>query len=131
MGLLLIQDMPSLRPLQSKTNANCTVETILPDQTQQQEFVRQLEILVNQHKSYTSIFTWVSSIPTNHFSCLLTPVLPQVIYNEGWGQLIDGYPEYGLTARVKQLDPSRLVDSTTGWYDHGAGDFSVRNLFVN
>lgn len=26
---------------------------------------------------------------------------------------------------VKSLDPTRLVDSTTGWYDHGAGDFSV------
>jgi hypothetical protein len=23
------------------------------------------------------------------------------------------------------LDPTRLVDSTTGWFDHGAGDFSV------
>ena len=62
MGLLLIQDMPSLRPLQSKTDTNCTVETILPDQAQQDEFVRQLELLVNQHKSYPSIFTWVSSI---------------------------------------------------------------------
>ena len=61
-------------------------------------------------------------------SCILTPVLSQVIYNEGWGQLIDGYPEYNLTARVKQLDPSRLVDSTTGWYDHGAGDYSVRMI---
>lgn len=49
----------------------------------------------------------------------------QVVYNEGWGQVIEGYPEYGLTARVKELDPTRLVDSTSGWYDHGAGDFSV------
>ena len=126
MGLLVIQDMPALRPLQSKTLSNCTVETILPDQAQQAEFVRQLELLVNQHKSYTSIFTWVSLIPKKRSSCILTPVLSQVIYNEGWGQLIDGYPEYNLTARVKQLDPSRLVDSTTGWYDHGAGDYSVR-----
>lgn len=39
--------------------------------------------------------------------------------------MIDGYPEYGLTARVKELDPTRLVDSTSGWHDHGAGDFSV------
>lgn len=30
-----------------------------------------------------------------------------------------------MTALVKQLDPTRLVDSTTGWFDHGAGDFSV------
>lgn len=41
------------------------------------------------------------------------------------------YPEFGLTARVKQLDPTRLVDSTTGWYDHGAGDFSVSSSFYS
>lgn len=50
----------------------------------------------------------------------------KIIYNEGWGQLTDYYPEFELTDRVRQLDPTRLVDSTTGWYDHGAGDFSVR-----
>lgn len=125
-GLLVIQDMPALRPLQQKTEANGTMITILPDPAQQQEFVRQLELLVNQHKSYTSIFTWVSFIPTNATLCLLITVLTQIIYNEGWGQLIPGYPEFALTALVKSLDPSRLVDSNTGWFDHGAGDFSVR-----
>lgn len=49
----------------------------------------------------------------------------QVIYNEGWGQITDYFPEIELTKRVKQLDPTRLVDSVTGWYDHGVGDFSV------
>ena len=49
----------------------------------------------------------------------------QVIYNEGWGQVIQGYPEFGLTDIVRSLDPTRLVDSTTGWHDHGAGDYSV------
>jgi len=48
-----------------------------------------------------------------------------MIYNEGWGQVIAGYPEFGLTDRVRQLDPTRLIDSTSGWYDHGAGDYSV------
>lgn len=49
----------------------------------------------------------------------------QVIYNEGWGQITTYYPEFGLTDLVRQLDPTRLIDSVTGWYDHGAGDFSV------
>ncbi|QKX54330.1 uncharacterized protein TRUGW13939_01416 [Talaromyces rugulosus] len=102
LGLMVIQDMPALRPLQS----------ILPNDAQQQEFVRQLEVLVNQLKSYPSIVTWV-------------------IYNEGWGQLIEGYPEFALTDLVKQLDPTRLVDSTTGWYDHGAGDFSDNHHYAN
>ncbi|RMJ23724.1 Hydrolase [Aspergillus sp. HF37] len=101
-GLLVIQDMPSLRPLQG----------VLPNQEQQDEFSRQLELLVEQHKSYPSIVTWV-------------------IYNEGWGQLIQGYPEYELTARVRQIDPTRLVDSTSGWYDHGAGDFSDNHHYAS
>jgi beta-galactosidase/beta-glucuronidase len=107
MGIMIIQDMPALRPLQSTTLSNCTVETILPDDAQQAEFTRQLELLVTQHRNYPSIITWI-------------------IYNEGWGQITTPYyPEFGLTDIVRQLDPTRLVDATTGWYDHGAGDFSV------
>lgn len=45
--------------------------------------------------------------------------------------MTQGYPEFGLTARVKQLDPSRLVDSTTGWNDHGAGDYSDNHHYAN
>ncbi|CAG7930909.1 unnamed protein product [Penicillium olsonii] len=101
-GLLVIQDMPSLRPLQS----------VLPDAAQQAEFARQLDVLVNQFKSYPSIAIWV-------------------IYNEGWGQITDTYPEFELTDRVRQLDPTRLVDSTTGWVDHGAGDFSDNHHYAN
>lgn len=52
--------MPSLRPSQSRTLDDCTSVTILPDQKQQAEFERQLELLVEQHKSYPSIATWVS-----------------------------------------------------------------------
>ncbi len=59
MGLLLIQDMPSLRPLQDRTLSNCTVETIVPDASQQAEFQRQLEVLIKQHRNYPSIIAWV------------------------------------------------------------------------
>jgi hypothetical protein len=66
MGLLVIQDMPALRPSQDYFLSNCTAETILPDPDQQAEFDRQLEVLVNQHKSYPSIVTWVSQIKDHH-----------------------------------------------------------------
>lgn len=36
-----------------------------------------------------------------------------------------GRPEGALTDIVRKLDPTRLVDSTSGWHDHGFGDFSV------
>ena len=59
MGLMVIQDMPALRPLQTETLANCTIYTILPDDAQQAEFQRQLELLIKQHRNYPSIITWV------------------------------------------------------------------------
>lgn len=57
---MIIQDVPALRPSQSHTLSNCTSITYLPNADQQAEFDRQLEVLVNQHKSYPSIVTWVS-----------------------------------------------------------------------
>lgn len=59
MGLLVIQDMPSLRPLETTVDANGASVYIMPDADQQNEFGRQLEVLVNQLKSYPSIFAWV------------------------------------------------------------------------
>jgi len=65
MGLLVIQDMPALRPLQYYYLPNCTSETILPDPDQQAEFDRQLDVLVNQHKSFPCIVTWVRGTNPN------------------------------------------------------------------
>ncbi|KAH6628131.1 glycoside hydrolase superfamily [Chaetomium tenue] len=101
LGLLVIQDMPSMRV---HTNAR-------PTDAEQAEFQRQLEIMVNEHKSYPSIITWV-------------------IYNEGWGQITDYHPEFALTERVRELDPTRLIDAVTGWHDHGAGDYSDNHKYA-
>lgn len=62
MGLMVIQDMPSL-PSSSQPN---------PDE--QAEFQRQLEILIDQHKSFTSICTWVRlDLSVNTTSCTTHP----------------------------------------------------------
>lgn len=102
LGLLVIQDMPSMRVY---TNAR-------PSDAEQAEFARQLEVMVNEHKSYPSIAAWV-------------------IYNEGWGQITDYHPEFALTDRVRALDPTRLVDAVTGWHDHGAGDFHDNHHYAD
>lgn len=48
------------------------------------------------------------------------------LFNEGWGQ----FDTARLTALVKKKDPSRLVDSASGWFDQNCGDFiSVHNYF--
>lgn len=50
----------------------------------------------------------------------------QIIYNEGWGQLPGPpYPEESLVEVVRSIDPTRLIDATTGWNDHGFGQYSV------
>lgn len=91
---MVIQDMPSMNDG-------------TPNQEQQAEFERQVELMINQHKGYPSIVTWV-------------------IYNEGWGQLNSPeYPEFHIAERIRQLDPTRLINAVTGWNDHGAGDFHV------
>jgi hypothetical protein len=50
---------------------------------------------------------------SNH-PCIVT----WVVFNEGWGQ----FDTERLTARTKQLDPTRLVNNATGWTDRGVGD---------
>jgi hypothetical protein len=102
-GLLVIQDMPSM-PADNNRK---------PNAAQQAEFQRQLEIMIQEHKSYTSIVTWV-------------------IYNEGWGQLNTApYPEEALTTVVRDIDSSRLINSVSGWNDHGFGDFSDNHHYAN
>lgn len=60
MGLLVIQDMPAMRPLQTTTDADGNVVDVLPNEEQQNDFERQLDVMVNQFKSYPSIIIWVS-----------------------------------------------------------------------
>ncbi|KAK0662848.1 hypothetical protein DIS24_g1767 [Lasiodiplodia hormozganensis] len=100
LGLLVIQDMPSMLLGSGEPNAD-----------QQNEWERQLGIMVNEHKSYTCIVTWV-------------------IYNEGWGQITSYYPEFQIADWIRAADPTRLIDATSGWYDHGAGDFSDNHHYA-
>jgi beta-galactosidase/beta-glucuronidase len=46
-----------------------------------------------------------------------------VLHNEGWGQ----FDTHRLTERIRSLDPTRLVNSASGWLDVGAGDLIDRH----
>lgn len=49
-----------------------------------------------------------------------------VPFNEGWGQ----FDTARITGLIKDADPSRLIDSASGWFDQNCGDFiSVHNYF--
>lgn len=57
----------------------------------------------------------------NH-PCIVT----WVPFNEGWGQ----FDARDVTARLAEVDPTRPIDATSGWYDQGAGDYlSEHNYF--
>ena len=57
----------------------------------------------------------------NH-PCIVTWVL----FNEGWGQ----FDAREATALVDMIDPTRPVDSTSGWFDQRTGDYlSIHNYF--
>lgn len=48
------------------------------------------------------------------------------IFNEGWGQ----HHTRELTQMVRRMDPTRLIDSASGWFDHGTGDvYSIHNYW--
>lgn len=105
MGLLVMQDMPSLRPDVPSETGGGTVRLV--GEAEQREFNRQVGMMVEQLKNYPSIFAWV-------------------IYNEEWGQATtEPWPEFELTDMVRSLDPTRLVNAVSGWTDHTAGDFDV------
>ena len=53
-------------------------------------------------------------------------VVTWVLFNEGWGQ----FDSAAACEHVRRLDPTRPIDTVSGWYDQGAGDFkSVHNYF--
>ena len=45
-------------------------------------------------------------------------------FNEGWGQ----FDSARITALVRELDPTRIIDSTSGWYDQGVGKSELLSL---
>ena len=46
-------------------------------------------------------------------------------FNEGWGQ----FDSAQIADWTKELDPTRLVDHASGWFDQGAGDFKSDHVY--
>ena len=47
-----------------------------------------------------------------------------VPFNEGWGQ----FDSAKMTEWVREKDPTRLIDSVSGWHDQGVGKTELRSL---
>jgi hypothetical protein len=94
LGLLVWQDMPSGDKYIGGNDPDITRS---PESGT--EFEQELSALVEGRGNHPCIVMWVP-------------------YNEGWGQ----WDTARIVQKVKELDPSRLVDDTSGWADRGAGD---------
>jgi len=94
LGLMVWQDMP---------NGDRHVRPGEPDIKRSEESATQFELelkrLIDAFCNHPSIVMWVP-------------------FNEGWGQ----YDTRRIAEYVKKYDPTRLVNSASGWADRGVGD---------
>lgn len=94
LGILVWQDMPSGDGFISPEDPD-----LKRSPASAAEYDKELEAMLSALHNHPSIVTWIP-------------------FNEGWGQ----FDTARITKLIKQFDPSRLVDSTTGWADRKVGD---------
>jgi beta-galactosidase/beta-glucuronidase len=75
-------------------------------QDSRERFVNDMKTTLKTLRNVPSIFMWT-------------------IFNEGWGQ----FDDEALTDALRKIDPTRLIDSASGWYDKGVGDFRSRHIY--
>lgn len=98
LGLLVWQDMPSGFNKALRNNREDEGEPVRLSTSRAQHEL-ELRRMIDHLHNHPSIVMWV-------------------IHNEGWGQ----YESASLTRWVKSIDPSRWVNSDTGWLDQNVGD---------
>jgi hypothetical protein len=103
LGLLVWQDMPS----GGGGKGGDREKEGEPTTTQiTHQFESELRTMIQQHWNHPSVIMWI-------------------VFNESWGQ----YDTLRLTREVKVLDPSRIVNSASGWADMGSGEVNDRHNY--
>jgi hypothetical protein len=96
LGILVWQDMPS---------GDESISGNLPDIKKSKEATIQFELelkrMIETKYNHPSIIMWVP-------------------FNEGWGQFETGR----ITGLIADYDPTRLVNSSSGWTDRGTGNIN-------
>jgi len=96
LGILIWQDMPS---------GDESISGNLPDINKSKEATIQFELelkrMIETKYNHPSIIMWVP-------------------FNEGWGQFETGR----ITGLIADYDPTRLVNSSSGWTDRGTGNIN-------
>ena len=76
------------------------------DENTRREFLRCMEETVHQLKNHPCILYWT-------------------IFNEGWGQ----FDSESVYEKLKALDDSRIIDSTSGWFRQKKSDVDSRHIY--
>ncbi len=84
----------------------CRDTRLHKDSAAREAFLRGMEETVEQLKNHPSICYWT-------------------IFNEGWGQ----FCSEDVYAWVKELDSSRFVDATSGWFRRKKSDVDSRHIY--
>jgi hypothetical protein len=99
LGLLVWQDMPNGHPFRGMQISPTAAQDAQRDPDSARQFEAELKAVLDACHHFPCIVMWVP-------------------FNEGWGQ----YDTARIAAWVKDYDPSRLVNSASGWTDRGVGD---------
>lgn len=97
-----------LQPLLRKLPDTAALRGLLSRRSEasREEYGRELEATVEALRGHPCIGCWVP-------------------FNEGWGQ----FDATQAVETLRTLDPDRLVDEASGWYDQGGGDVDSRHNY--
>ena len=98
----------ALQPLLRKLPDTAALRGLLSRRSEasREEYGRELEATVETLRGHPCIGCWVP-------------------FNEGWGQ----FDAVQAVETLRTLDPDRLVDEASGWYDQGGGDVDSRHNY--
>ena len=85
---------------------NCYGLLARKDKAGRREFAREMVETAQLLYNHPCITTWV-------------------IFNEGWGQ----FDAKRMTKLLRRTDPTRLIDSASGWYDQSCGDLRSQHYY--
>ncbi|HTJ78985.1 MAG TPA: AbfB domain-containing protein [Rariglobus sp.] len=105
LGLLVLQDMPSMAPNGVRPDGTARTSEHPPEVNaeEKKQFEAEFKEMIDQLRSVPSIIGWVE-------------------FNEGWGEYRDRSEVARLANWIKSYDPSRLVIAETGYSSVPSGD---------
>lgn len=77
------------------------------DKDGRDEYEKEMKETMNYLKNVVSLSVWVP-------------------FNEGWGQ----FDSVRITKEMKAIDPTRIIDSVSGWNDQGKGSSDLKSLHI-